>query len=85
MEKLYIFLGNVVQLLINPLIGLLFALALAYFVWGGALFVLNADNPDKQKEGKQALIWGIVGLFIMTSVIGLLRILTNTFGVDLPQ
>lgn len=85
MEKLYIFLGNVVELLINPLIGLLFALALAYFVWGGSMLVLNADDPEKQKKGKQALIWGGVGLFVMSSVLGILRIITSTFGVDLPQ
>ncbi len=85
MEKLYIFLGNVVDLIINPLIGLLFALALAFFVWGGAQFVLGADDPEKQKKGKTALIWGLIGLFIMSAVFGILEVVTATFGVDLPQ
>lgn len=84
MNKLEIFIGNVVNLIIQPLITLLFALALAFFLWGLAMFVLNAGDPDGRKKGRDALIWGIVGLFIMTGVMGILAAVTGTFEVGFP-
>lgn len=85
MDALKSFIDNVVALIINPLIALLMAAALAYFIWGAALFILNAAESEERKKGKQHLIWGIIGIFIMVSVIGILRIVTATFGVDLPN
>ena len=85
MNKLDIFVGNVVNTLINPLLFLLMALALAYFFWGGAQFILNADNTEVRKKGKQAMLYGLVGLFIMTAVLGILGLLMNSFGIDTPR
>lgn len=85
MRQLEILIGNIVTFIIQPLVTLLFALALAFFVWGMALFVLNADNPDKRKEGQQAILWGVIGLFVMSAVIGILAVVTGTFGVSLPR
>ena len=84
METLFRFIDNVVYLIINPLIGLLFALALAFFVWGGAQLILNADSEEGRKKGKDALLWGLIGMFIMASVFGILQVVLNTFGVPLP-
>ncbi len=84
MQTLEIFIGNVVQDIINPLLVLLMSLALAYFIWGGAQFILNADEKEKRGKGKQAMAYGLIGLFIMTAVLGILGVLTRTFGVDLP-
>jgi uncharacterized membrane protein YdjX (TVP38/TMEM64 family) len=84
MDAFDTFVGNVVELIINPLIALFFALALAIFLWGAAQFILNADNEEARKKGKQHLIWGVIGFFIMVAVVGILRIVTATFGVDLP-
>lgn len=85
MQPFYTFIGNIVDFIINPLIALLFALALAYFVWGAAMFILNANNPEARKKGQQHLLWSVIGLFVMVAVFGILRIVTATFGVDLPQ
>lgn len=79
MERLSIFLNNIVIFIIQPVITLLFALALAYFVWGMAQFILNAADSEGREKGRRALIWGILGLFIMTAVIGILNILVGTF------
>ena len=84
-SRLSIFIGNIVTYIIQPIMTLLFALALAYFVWGLAQFILNADSSDERTKGKEKIIWGIIGLFIMTAVIGILSVVTNTFGVSLPR
>lgn len=82
MQTLSAFLANIVEFIINPLIGFLFALALAFFVWGAAQFILNAADSEGRKKGKNALIWGLVGLFIMTGVFGILRIVVGTFAPE---
>lgn len=81
MQNLSQFIAGVVTLIINPLIGLLFALALAYFLWGAAQFILNAGSEEGRKKGKDALLWGLIGIFIMASVFGILNVVTSTFGI----
>ena len=73
--------------IINPIIGLIFAAALLYFIYGAAQLVFGAGDDSKRSEGKQHMLWGIVGMTIMVSVFALLVVGLNTFGVgkaDLP-
>jgi hypothetical protein len=81
MDRLSQFIENIVVFIIQPIIALLFVLAIAYFTWGIVRFIFNADNPEERKKGQQAIIWGILGIFIISATIGILAILTNTFGV----
>ena len=72
--------------IINPILGLLFAAALLYFVMG-ALKMLMSDAPEDRSAGKRHLVWGIIGMTIMVSVFAILQIGLNTFDVkptDLP-
>ncbi len=71
----------------NSIIPLLFALALAFFIWGVIKFTV-ADTESKEKQkGKDFMIWGIIALFVMVSVWGLVNVLNLTFGVRnvIPQ
>ncbi len=54
-------------------------LALLYFFYGLAKFILNAGDEEKRAEGRSIMIWGIIALFVMVSVWGLVRILSQTF------
>ena len=76
---------NITAKILQPIVWLLFALAMFYFVNGIATFMLKADDPKARAKGRQEMIWGIVGFFIMVSVYAILSIVTNTFGVDLPE
>ncbi len=67
---------------ITRLIPIVIALALLYFLWGVAKFVLAAGKEDARTEAKQMMLWGIIALFVMVSVWGLVEFLGNTFGVD---
>jgi hypothetical protein len=78
------FVDRLTQFIIYPLIGLLLAAALLLFFWGLSQFVLHAGEEAGRETGRQHMIWGIVGILIMVSVIGILRIVTATFGVSLP-
>jgi len=47
--------------LLNSVIPILLSLALLAFFWGVGQFILYSDNEEKRAEGKQILVWGIIG------------------------
>lgn len=72
--------NGIEKVVINPLIGLLFALAFVYFIYGVMQFILNPTSEEVRKSGKNHMIWGLVGLFIMVAVFGIMRLILNTIG-----
>ncbi len=60
----------------------LIALALALFIWGGVVFVFSAGDDTKRKEGQKRMIWGIVGLFVIVSVWGFVKLLQTFFAAN---
>lgn len=77
-ESFKTFIGNVEKNIANPLIMLLFGIALVVFMWGVVKYIANADNEIDRKEGSNAIIYGIVGMFIMFSVFGLMNLVGAT-------
>jgi TRAP-type C4-dicarboxylate transport system permease small subunit len=75
------FLGNVNEQIINPLITLLFALAIAYFLWGAFEFFLNQENEEKKTTGKSHMLWGVVGITIMMGVFMIMNVILSTFNI----
>lgn len=71
--------------IINPAIRILFALAFLIFVWGIIEYTLKKDSVDAKGQGRQHIMWGLVGLAIMTSVFFIIRIITTTLGLDEVQ
>ncbi|MEK7572284.1 MAG: hypothetical protein AAB493_00270 [Patescibacteria group bacterium] len=76
------FIANVNKQIINPLILLLFALALVYFLYGVFEFISNQTNEEKKTTGKNHMIWGIIGIVIMMGVFTIMNIIMNTFNID---
>lgn len=72
--------------ILQSIIPLIFAIALAVFLWGMVKFIQAADSAEKE-EGKQFMLWGVIALAVMLSVWGLVSILNNTFGIKtvIPQ
>jgi|SRR3989344_3539441 len=68
--------------LINLLIPLLMAVALIAFFWGLVLYIWRAGDGKGQEEGKKVMIAGIVGLFLMVGIWGIVNILQGTFGTN---
>lgn len=54
------------------------ALALLFFFWGLARFIMHAEDATKKEEGKNVMIWGIIALFVMVSFIGIISVLQTT-------
>ena len=84
MDALITFVGKVVDLIINPFIVLLFTAALFLFFLGMVQFILGASDETKRQMGKRHMVWGVIGLFIMVGVFGIMAVLLRTFGITLP-
>ena len=78
------FLSRVNAYILNPIILLLFAVSVIYFIYGIVKFLsTGAEGVDKsRKEAQGAILWGLVGMVIMFSVYGLIRFVLDTFGVE---
>lgn len=78
------FVGKINKLIINPIITLLFAAALVYFIYGVVMFIIDKSQGggENAESGKRHMLWGIVGMAIMLSVFGILRLIQSTLGVD---
>jgi len=63
--------------IINPIILVLSSLAVIIFVFGMAKFVLQSDDEEGRKKGKDLMIWGTLGLFVIFSVFGILALLKD--------
>lgn len=71
--------------LMKAVVPLLVALAVAAFVYGIIKFFLNPDNEEKRKQGKSYMLWGLITLFVMVSIWGLVKILSGSFGTGNPM
>jgi len=67
----------IIQGILAAIVPLIFSLAVIYFIWTTAQYILK--EGDAKNEARSHMIWGIVILFVMVSIWGLVAILTNTF------
>ena len=81
-QEVVTFIENVTREIVNPIIAVIFAAALVYFLWGLAMFILNANDSSKRVQYKQHMLWGVIGLVIMVSVFGIIQLGLRTFGVE---
>ena len=65
--------------IINPTIYLLFGIATIVFVYGIVLYIASAGQ-GKTESGKKIMVGGIIGLFVMASAYGIVKILCDFFG-----
>lgn len=66
--------------IINPIIQLLFAGAFIAFLYGVAEYVYYSTNDAKRSVGRQHIMYGLIGMFIMISAIGLTNFVCRTVG-----
>ncbi len=66
----------------NVFIQILIAFAVIWIIFNVIRFIMKSDDPEGRKTYLHAVLWGIVGLAIILSIWGLVRILTNTFRTD---
>lgn len=73
---------NTVRGIVDQLIPLALALALLAFFWGLIKYIWGAGGGEAKAEGQKIMIAGIIGLFLMVAIWGIVGIIANTFGIQ---
>ena len=68
--------------IIRTLIGIMFPLATAIFLWGVIEYMRAAGDEKKIKDSRQKITYGIIGLFLMVAVWGIVKAMVATFGLQ---
>lgn len=64
--------------IVNPVVGLMFAVAVVVFAYGVFEMVWKGGDPDARTVGRTHMIGGIIGMFIMLSAWGIINLIANT-------
>ncbi len=67
--------------IMNVLMPALVLFATVWFIYGVVRYIMAKDE-EAQKEYRKVMINGIIGLFIILSVWGLVKVLQRTFGLE---
>lgn len=69
---------NVLVFINGYLVPAIFAIAFLVFIWGiFKYFIFGGANEADQEQGKQLMIYGIVGFVLMVSVWGLVKVISE--------
>ncbi len=77
LETLLRAIGKLVSLATPIVIGL----ALLAFFWGLVKFIFASSDDDK-KSGKSFMIGGIIALFVMVAIVGIIKFIASAFDVE---
>jgi hypothetical protein len=67
--------------IVNAVIPFLLAIAVVVFIYGVIKYVVSSA-PDEKAAGRSYIIWGIIGIAVILSIFGLVKLLQNTFGIN---
>jgi len=68
----------------KDVITLLQIVAVVVFLWGVVKFISAGGNQEKIKTAKGFIIWGLVGIFVLVSLQGLIYLLQQMFFDGVP-
>ncbi len=69
---------NLVKI-INSAITLIMGVAFISFMIGLIRFIGTSGDDKSRSNGKQLMVWGVIALFVMTAVWGIVTIMQMTF------
>lgn len=71
---------GVISNIMKILIPMLITAALLFFIYGVVRYVI-AKNADDTKDAKNIIFRGLIGLFVILSIWGLVGVIQSTFGI----
>ena len=73
---------SIVKFFNDVLIPLVLAVAFLVFIWGVfRFFIMGAQDEGARENGKNLMIWGILGFVIIISIVGIVSLLGNATGL----
>ncbi len=73
------FVDVLVNNIMTPLVRLIFAAAVVYFLYGVLKYVHKGGSEDDRRAGRGMMVWGVVAIAVMFSIWGLVNLVLGTF------
>jgi fumarate reductase subunit D len=70
-----------IQQLVNQIIPILLIIGTIVFLWGVIMFLTAGADEEKRAGARSLMIYGLIGLFVMVAVWGIVNVLVGFFGV----
>lgn len=85
MNEGQITINNIVEFIFDPAVLLVFSIGFLLFVWGLVEFIANPADTTRKETGQKHMLWGIIGMFIMIAVGGIIALIDDTFDLRLSD
>ena len=73
------FVTNLISIFNDIIVPGIFAVAIFAFILAAFKYTVTSGDEDRVNEAKKTLTYGVLAIFVMISLWGLVNILTNTF------
>lgn len=78
------------DLFVGSLVKFIIGLTAILFLWGVLKFIKNAGDEKARTEGKELMLWGIIGFFVIFAIWSIVGVVSGSFfnsssSVSLPQ
>ncbi len=70
--------SRIVDNIVQPALAVLLSVTILVFIWG--LYGLFLGDEDKRNQSKNHILYGVIGIFIMISVYGIIRFVASSVG-----
>jgi len=68
--------------IVKSVIPVLMMLAAAVFLWGVVRYLVATGDEEKRKKAKGYIVYGLIGMFILITFYGIIRVVAETLGVQ---
>ncbi|MFI5260864.1 MAG: hypothetical protein ACHQU0_03655 [Candidatus Paceibacteria bacterium] len=73
---------GVIGIINTIIVPMIFTLAFAVFIWGVvSYFFIHGSEDTSRSEGREFILWGVIGMAVLFSVWGILNVLLSTLGI----
>jgi len=69
-----------IGVIVKGVLGVVGAVALLMFIWGGFLWLTAAGSPERVKKGQQVIVWATLGLGVIFTSYALVRFVLQSLG-----
>ena len=71
---------NMFSKILSGLVAMFITLAVVVFFYGLIQYLINVG--EEKGKGLSLMFWGVIAIFVMVSLWGIIRVLQNTLGVS---
>lgn len=80
------FIDGLTSFMNDALIPAIFALGFIVFIWGMyKTFILGGSDEEKQGEGRQLMMYAVIGFVVMISLWGIVNLIANSLKLNDKQ